>query len=169
VPINIEIKPLDRQHGLRGFSCGEQRIDNYLCVNAWKEHKTYKMRVFAATLPGSLTVVGYYSLTFIVWREDDIVRDGPRGKMQRSGSAIPAIYLAKLGVDKAHARQGIGEQLVRDAFIRSIAIAENAAIATLTLDAISEDKAVWYERLGFERFADEDLKMVIALATLRKT
>lgn len=165
----LDIRPLDRQHGLGAFSCGEDRIDNYLRLNAWKEQKAHRMRVFAVTIKGELTVVGYYSLTFIVWNEEVVETERAKSKLTRSGAAIPAIYLAKLGVTDGHKRQGIGEALVRDAFIRSIAIANNAAISTLTLDAISEAKAKWYEKLGFERFAPDDLKMVISLATLRKT
>lgn len=163
----IEIRPLDKLHDLAGFECGVERIDNYLTKTAWREHKTHKIRVFAATLPGSQVVVGYYSLTFIVWT-DESIGEKVRTKFVSSGAAVPAIYLPKIGVRETHAKTGIGSALVKNAFERSLLIADNAAIGTLTLDAIDPAKAVWYASLGFVPFAEGDLKMVISLNNLRK-
>jgi GNAT superfamily N-acetyltransferase len=163
----LEIRAFDKFHDCNGFQCGVERIDNYLTKTAWREHKAFKIRVFAATKPDEPRVLGYYSLTFIVWT-DDGVAESVKPKFVKSGEAVPALYLAKLGVVTDAVRQGIGTSLVRDAFARSLAVAENAGILTLTLDAINEDKARWYGDLGFDRFAEEDLRMVISLHKLRK-
>jgi predicted N-acetyltransferase YhbS len=165
----LVINPLAREHGRGDFSCGVSQIDNFLKNNALKDHKQFKIRVFVATIKGSPVVVGYYTLTFIVWNDENVSSELIKSKLGKSGFATPALYLAKLGVNIANARQGIGAFLMRDAFIRSIAIAEQASIPTLTLEAISEEKALWYEKLGFERFAPGALEMVISLATLRRT
>ena len=81
---------------------------------------------------------------------------------------LPAIYLPRVGVTELAARQGIGSQLMNDAFRKSLQISELAAITTLTLHAVDEEKLAWYERLGFERFIPEDLAMGISLAKIRK-
>jgi len=166
--VDVDIKPLDRNHGLRAFSCGEARIDNYLKNNSWKEHKNYKIRIFVATIPEQTEVIGYYSFTFIAWTIDEKMPIGTTKKFERIGT-VPAIYLAKLGVTEASAKQGIGAQLMRDAFNRTLRISEHAGISTLTLEAISEEKAVWYEKLGLVRFEPGDLRMAIPLATIRKS
>lgn len=164
---DIDIRAYDRTHVRDGFACGVERIDNYFDQNAWKEQKAHKIRVFCATLPDSQLVVGYYSLTFVVWTDEGIA-DALKPKFVKSGLAVPAIYLPKLGVRETHAGKGIGRLLVRDAFQRSLAIADNAAIGTLCLDAIDTEKADWYQGLGFEPFADGDLRMVMPLNVLRK-
>jgi GNAT superfamily N-acetyltransferase len=164
--LDLEIRPLDKQHDLGAFSCGEPRIDNYLKHTAWKEHKAHKIRVFAATKPGQNRVCGYYSLTFIVWQAEAAAENVAK-KFEKNGS-VPAIYLAKLGVEQSESGQGIGTKLMRDAFEKCLAISHYAGIPTLTLQAINEEKAKWYEYIGLERFQPRSLDMVIALSTLRK-
>lgn len=93
---------------------------------------------------------------------------GTANKFEKLGTG-PSIYLAKLGVTEAAAKQGIGAQLMRDAFNHTLRISEHAGISTLTLEAISEEKAVWYEKLGLIRFEPGDLRMAIPLATIRKS
>jgi hypothetical protein len=164
--LDLEIRPLDKEHVLGAFSCGVLKIDNYLKQTAWKEHKAHKIRVFAATRPGQRTVCGYYSMTFIVW-QTDLAAGAAAAKFEKAG-IVPAIYLAKLGVNQDDSSKGIGTSLMMDAFKRGLAIAHHAGIPTLTLEAIDEEKAKWYSKLGMERFQPESLQMVIALSTLRK-
>ncbi len=165
----LEIRPLEKALQREGFNCGVERIDNYLTKTALQEHKKYKMRVFVGTLPESFNIVGFYTLTFIVWALEEAQLDAAvKEKFAKTDKPVPAIYLAKLGVDQKHTKKGYGAQLMRDAFNRCIKIAENAAISTLTLQAIDEDKAKWYEKLGFQRFSPGSLDMVISLATLRQ-
>ncbi len=162
----LNITPLDRSVNRGAFSCGVEKIDNYLKITSLQEHKKYKMRVFVGTKPATFDVVGFYTLTFIVWSLENVDPD-VAAKFTRDGP-VPAIYLAKLGVNEADAKQGYGTLLMKDAFNRCLVIAEHAAIPTLTLEAINEEKAKWYEKLGFKRFSPDSLRMVISLATLRQ-
>jgi GNAT superfamily N-acetyltransferase len=161
------IAPLAKPHNRAGFDCGVAKIDNYLTLTALQEQKKNLMRVFVATKPDCDHVVGFYTLTFIVWTPEQVEGD-VRDKFVKSGAAMPTIYLPKIGVRQAESGKGCGSLLMRDAFKRSIAIADHAAISTLTLEAIDEEKAGWYESLGFQRFAEGDLRMAISLKTLRQ-
>jgi GNAT superfamily N-acetyltransferase len=161
------IAPLAKPHDRAGFDCGVAKIDNYLTITALQEQKKNLMRVFVATEPESVRVVGFYTLTFIVWTPEQVEGDA-RHKFVKSGAAMPTIYLPKIGVRQTDAGKGCGRLLMRDAFQRSVAIADHAAISTLTLEAIDEEKAGWYESLGFQRFADGDLRMAISRKTLRQ-
>lgn len=161
------IAPLAKPHDRGGFVCGVAKIDNYLTLTALQEQKKNLMRVFVATRPDCNQVVGFYTLTFIVWTPEDVEGD-VRDKFVKSGAAMPTIYLPKIGVRKSEAGKGCGSHLMQDAFKRSIAIADHAAISTLTLEAIDEEKAGWNESLGFRRFVEGDLRMAISLKTLRQ-
>lgn len=82
---------------------------------------------------------------------------------------IPTIYLAGIGVVEPEARQGIGAALMLDAFEKAAAIADLAGTACMTLDAVDEKRAQWYEKLQFKRFdltADKKIRMFIPLATI---
>ena len=164
---NFAIAPLAKSHDRAGFDCGVVKIDNYLTITALQEQKKNLMRVFVATNPDCPRVIGFYTLTFIVWTPEQVEGEAQH-KFIKSGAAMPTIYLPKIGVRLADSGNGCGRQLMRDAFQRSIAIADHAAISTLTLEAIDEEKAGWYESLGFQRFAPGDLRMAISLKTLRQ-
>jgi len=168
--VAIEIRPLDKQHVVGAFSCGEPRIDNYLAKGtAWREQRRAVIRVYCATVPGSQDVVGYYSLTFIAW-DHESAKDVVEPKHAGAATAQPAVYLPKVGVCEASAHQGIGQQLIMHAFEKSIEIADRAAVTTLTLHAIHEERAHWYERLGFVQFepGDPAWAMGISLAKIRQ-
>jgi hypothetical protein len=166
--VAIEIRPLDRQHVLGAFSCGETRIDNWLKHHAWKDQKAGKIRVYCATYPGAQDVIGYYSLTFTAW-EFDRSREVVEPKHDEP-LPLPAIYLPRVGVCVSEAGQGIGTQLIIDAFKKSVAIADLAAVTTLTLHAIHAERAAWYERLEFVQLTpgNPDLAMGIPLAKIKK-
>lgn len=74
-----------------------------------------------------------------------------------------------IGVHRDHDKQGIGRLLMLDAFNRTLVIAENAGTYGLTLDAVDEDVAGYYEaKYDFERFADGGLEMFLPLGTMRE-
>ena len=164
---DIEIRPLDRLHRLGAFSCGLQRIDNWFRDRAWKEQKKNIIRVFCATFPGEHDVVGYYSLTFIAW--DYEKAKGVVATKYEQLEPLPTIYLPRIGVSEEHAHQGIGSQLLKDAFRKSAAIADLAAITALSLHAVDQEKAGWYESLGFVRLEPNGLEMAISMNLIRKT
>lgn len=165
VPLEVDIKPLGKER--RGdFCCGINKIDNFFRNNARKDHEKYKVRVFIATIVGIECPVGFYSLCLSAYVPENVGEDA-QAKFERVNS-VPAIYLAMLGVNKDYHRRGIGKQLMRNAFTRALAIAENAGAYALALDAHDESVANYYQKeLGFQRFNVGELKMYMPLASLR--
>lgn len=67
--------------------------------------------------------------------------------------AFPLVYLAQIGVrNEVQRGQGVGSAMMLDAFERTLTIADLAGTFGLMLDAIDDDRALWYERLDFKRF-----------------
>lgn len=163
----LRVRPLDQNHNLKLFSCGNSRIDNYLKLSARKEHKNYKARVFVGTLDDSFDAVGYYTLVLASHAPTEVSSEA-KEKFQ-SVRSVPSIYLPKLGVATSESKKGIGQLLLKDALKRCLIISENAGAYALTLDAIDEEKARWYHKFGFEFFVEGELKMFIALKTVRDT
>lgn len=82
---------------------------------------------------------------------------------------VPAIYLGMLGVHTPMDRQGIGTKLLMDAVQRAMAIAENAGVWALTLDATDEETVAYYERFDFERLAPDRLEMYLPISLIKRT
>ncbi len=57
----ILIEPFDPvQHARAGFSCGTERLDNFLRLSARKQQKDGFTRIFVAVVEDASTILGYY-------------------------------------------------------------------------------------------------------------
>lgn len=112
---------------------------------------------------GTDDVVGFYSLCVSTLEPKKILGVAKFGKRP-----IPAVYLAMLGVTQEHAKRGLGKALMRDAFERTLAVADNAGAYCLWLTAVDDEKARFYASLQFERIAPDGLDMYIPLPTMRE-
>ena len=162
----LRVRALDKSHNLKPFDCDNERINNYFRNNSRKDHKAYKTRVFVGTLDDSFDAIGFYTLV-LASHSPEQVSDEAKEKFGQV-KAVPSIYLPKLGVTKSECRKGVGQLLLRDALKRCLSISENAGAYALTLDAIDAEKAKWYHKFGFQFFVEGELKMFIALKTVRQ-
>lgn len=123
------------------------------------------IRAFVAVEGDDKTVLGYYYLCLTSYALGEVDDQSDR-KFSRV-AAVPAVYLGMIGVHTEHEKCGIGRLLMRDAFRRTLIIANNAGTYGLTLDAVDEDVAKYYEeKFDFQRFADGGLEMFLALGTI---
>jgi len=123
------------------------------------------VRVFVGCKPDSDEAVGFYSLVLTALVPED-VSEVAREKFERV-QAVPAIYLAMIGVHTDYQGRTIGEQLMRDAFSRGLLISEHAGAYAISLDALNEKVAEYYKALSFEPFTEGNLKMFLPLSLLR--
>ena len=107
----IAIEPFDPgRHDRSGFSCGTQRLDNFLRFSARKQQKDDFTRVFVAVAEGSPRVLGYYT-------ERSCGRDGrPRGGPAAAGAQDRqhSLYLSMIAVDRSRQGKGLGSDLAID-------------------------------------------------------
>lgn len=165
-PIEVDIEPLDSAHERGAFCCASTaRIQNYCRNNAKRDHDLYKVRVYVAVRPGTKAVLGYYSLVLTALNPSH-VSEAAEDKFARV-QAVPAIYLAMVGVTDECAGGKIGNKMVRDAIKRSLAIAEIAGAYALALDALDDQVADMYRALGFELFVEGERKMFLELSEAR--
>ena len=96
----IVIEPFDPgRHDRSGFSCGTDRLDNFLRLSARKQQKDDFTRVFVAVAAESPRVLGYYALNAHAVATCDLGADRPR-RAPNTGS-IPALYLSMIAVDRS--------------------------------------------------------------------
>ena len=170
----IYIEPLDpKKHDRAAFSCGVDRLDNFLIRTAKKHQAKDFARVWVATESGQTGILGYYALNAHSLEGDDLpihlTKNTPR-----SGS-IPTVYLSMIAVDLRYQSQGIGRILLADALNRAVVIADQIGVKAVILDVIDDDgpeiaarRCAFYTSMGFKPFPSHPLRMFISIETVRK-
>ena len=169
----ILIEPFDPvQHARAGFSCGTERLDNFLRLSARKQQKDGFTRIFVAVVEDASTILGYYALNAHAISTGELGADRPR-HAPNTGS-IPALYLSMIAVDRRWQGQGLGSDLAMDALARGRNVAAEIGLKVIVLDVIDDGgceaftrRMAFYRRLGFQSFQDRPERMFITIDTIR--
>ncbi len=103
----IVIEPFDpARHKRSGFSCGTERLDNFLRLSARKQQKDDFTRVFVAVEEGSPKILGYYALNAHAVATGELGADRPK-RAPTPGQHPGAVPLHDCRGPKL-ARQGTG-------------------------------------------------------------
>ena len=136
-PHGISIEPLDpEKHDRAAFSCGTDRLDNFLKRTARKHQAGDFTRVWVATEGGRAEILGFYALNAHSLEGDDLPANLTRNA-PRSGW-IPAVYLSMIAVDRRRQGQGFGRILLADALNRAAAAADQIGLKAVVLDVIED-------------------------------
>ena len=160
------------RHERSGFSCGTERLDNFLRFSARKQQKDDFTRLFVAVAEGSPGVLGYHALNAHAVATGELGADRPR-RAPNTGS-LPALYLSMIAVDRSWQGKGLGSDLAVDALGRARNVAGEVGLELVILDVIGDGgneafarRMEFYRRLGFRSFQDRPERMFIALDTIR--
>lgn len=173
-PPEISIEPLDpRKHDRTNFSCGTERLDNFLKRTARKHQAGDFTRVWVATLRGQTEILGYYAVNAHSLEGNDLPASLARNVPRFGG--IPAIYLSMIAVDHRHQGQGLGRILLADALSRAVAAADQVGVKVVVLDVIedggpedTEKRRAFYAGMGFQPLPTRPLRMFITIDTIRR-
>jgi len=164
----LVIEPLDRQkHDRAAFSCGETRIDNFLKNPAAKHADQDFSKTYVAIEPPSSTILGYYALCP---HAIDVSTLPPKDqKLMPRHPTIGAIYLSMIGVDASAQNRGLGTLLVADALGVCVAVADKVGGAFIVLDALNDNNARLYRRIGFADLPapGQERRMLMSMAKVR--
>ena len=169
----IVIEPFDpARHERSGFSCGTERLDNFLRLSARKQQKDDFTRVFVAVAEGSPKILGYYALNAHAVATGELGADRPK-RTPNTGSIL-ALYLSMSAVDRSWQGKGLGSDLVIDALGRARNVAGEVGLKLVVLDVIGDGgneafarRMEFCRRLGFRSFQDRPERMFITIDTIR--
>ena len=169
----VVIEPFDpARHERSGFSCGTERLDNFLRFSARKQQKDDFTRVFVAVAEGSPKILGYYALNAHAVATGELGADRPK-RAPNTGS-IPALYLSMIAVDRSWQGRRLGSDLAIDALGRARNVAGEVGLKLVVLDVIGDGgnetfgrRMAFYRRLGFRSFHDRPERMFITIDTIR--
>jgi ribosomal protein S18 acetylase RimI-like enzyme len=159
------IEPLDRRkHDRAAFSCGHDRIDDFLKHRAAQQADREIGKTFVAIEPPAPAILGYYTLG----AHSIDVSNLPAADQKRFPKRpVGAVYLSMIGVDGKVQRRGLGQFLLADVFARCVAVADNLGAAFIVLDALNEDAARLYRSQGFDDLPGQAFRMLISMAKVR--
>ena len=163
----LTIEPLDRQrHDRENFSCGVERIDNFLKITAGRFTADDHGKVYVACEPPSPMVLGFFALSP---HAIDIqsLSDSDRRRMPRQPT-VSAIYLSMVGVTRRLQGRGVGTFLMTSALRKCLDGANLMGGHFVVLDAIDDHAARLYRRLGFVDLPSTCGRMLLSMRTLRK-
>ena len=152
--------PLDLSHDVASFSCGDPALDGWLKTTALRaEGRTARTYVVC----DGKSVVGYYCLaTGSVNRAI-----APGGIRRNAPDPIPVVVIGRLAVTSALQGRGVGGGMLRDAFRRTIHVAEVAGCAAILVHAIDDNAVAFYERHGFVAFPSGARTLFLSIDALR--
>lgn len=164
--VRVRVEPLGQKHDRAAFSCGDERLDNFIKITASKQQEQDIARTYVSCLDQELVVIAYYALNShfidVTTLPPDVRRKLPNYE------TIPAIYLSKLGVHNEYQNKGLGTRLMAHAFQRCIEAANILGAHFLVLDALNNDAARLYRRLGFVDLPGSEPRMLIKMSIVRK-
>lgn len=163
----LKVEPLDRnRHNRAAFSCGVDRVDNFLRNTAVRQQDHDFTKGYVAIEPPDNQVLGYYALN--AHAIDASILPAPLDRNLPRYPTISAIYLSTIGVDRTLQRCGVGSFLMADALKLCVTVADKIGAHMVVLDALNEDAARMYRRIGFIDLSSHPLRMLMPMARLRK-
>jgi GNAT superfamily N-acetyltransferase len=152
---------INAQHRVDSFDCGENSLNDWLKRRALKNQHSDASRCFVVC--EDTKVVGYYSLSAGGIAQETT----PKAMRRNMPDPMPVILLGRLAIDKQYHNQGIGQALLRDAMLRSVAHAEGMGIFAILVHALSDDAKQFYLSRGFVQSPIQPMTLLMTLATVR--
>ena len=163
----VRIEPLDRtKHDRAAFSCGDERVDNFLKKTAARQQDNDHTRVNVACLDDQNDIVGYYALNAHSVDVSSLPEE--YRKKLPAYPTISAIYLSVVGIHEPLQGKGMGSFLLADAFKRATEAADLIGAHYLILDALDDRAAKLYRALGFVDLPGHEPRMLITMVNVRK-
>jgi GNAT superfamily N-acetyltransferase len=154
-------QPLADHHQIEAFDCGTTTLDDWLKRRARANQASGASRTFVVCADDR--VVAFYALA-----SGAVAVAAATGRFRRNmPDPIPVVVLARLAVDRAHQRHGLGRVLFRDGAMRIINAADAIGIRGILVHAVSEEAKAFYTALGFDPSPLEPMTLMVGLAEVR--
>jgi GNAT superfamily N-acetyltransferase len=157
------VEPLSAAHRTDRFDCGKRELNEYLKQYALVNQAAGGARTFV--VHRNEQVVGYYSLAAGSVEPEKAPR---RVRAGMGRYAIPVILLARLAVDDAEQKKGLGRALLKDALLRIAAAADEIGVRGVLVHAMDDEAKAFYERFDFEESPTDPLHLLLLMKDLRR-
>lgn len=156
------VKKLSSSDAVDAFDCGHPALNQFLQRYALVNQKANSAQTYVCCNNGE--VVGFYSLVVGSVDPETVPSRVSKGLARH---AVPVMILARLAVDQAHQRKGLGQALLKDALLRTAQAADIAGVRALLVHAKDEAARQWYESWDFEPSPTDPLHLFLMLKDLK--
>jgi len=150
-------------HHIAAFDCGEPSINQFLLKRALKNQFNNFGKAIV-TCEGN-RVVGYYIISMAKIHHIDAIR---RIK-QNAPDPVPMCLMGRLGVDSDYQGRGIGDALVKDFFLRGLALSGGIGMKGFLVHALNEEAQAFWIKWGLKPSPGVALTMMITIEEVKKS
>lgn len=158
------IEKFGTRHDVTKFRCGKDSLDDFLKRYALKNQGIDSSQTYVAHRDG--IVVAYYSLSFGGIQCDECPESVRAGMPKYD---IPVMVLARLAVDEREQGSGLGEALLKDAFMRIVSAAEIAGLRAVLVHALDDKAREFYRHFGFQDCPTGERQLMMPIQDIRAT
>jgi GNAT superfamily N-acetyltransferase len=156
--------PIDKTHQKDSFDCGYTILNDYLKKYARQNNNKGIAKTFVAIpASGSLKIDGYYTVSASVIKYESLPESYNRGM---PAYPISAMLIGRLAVDNSIKGQGLGGELLADAFYRAVRASQEIGMYAVRVDAIDLQAKEFYLKYEFIPFQDNELSLFLPIATI---
>ena len=149
-------------HVLSGFDCGSTALNDWLVRRALTNQSSGTSRTWVVVEVETSQVVAFYASSTA-----SILRSSAPKKIGRNQpEEMPAVLLARMGVDSRHQGRGLGAALLKHFMLKAIEVAQSVGVRVLLIHAKNENAKNFYEHYGFAASPLDPLVMMMLLADL---
>lgn len=152
-----------KKHDRKAFDCGVEALNNYLKLMANQHSARDNSRTYVID-DAEGKIMGFYTLAMVNVDLELL----PQDKQLKHGKSMQAGLIARLAVDKRHTKKGYGKWLLVDALLKLLQASDIVAFPMIVVDA-KDSVEDFYTQFGFTAFADEENKLFISVADVRKS
>ena len=156
------IRKLTASDAVDAFDCGNPALNQFLQRYALVNQNANSAQTYVCCNSGAVT--GFYSLAVGSVEPETVP---PRVVKGLARHAVPVMILARLAVDQAHHRKGLGQTLLRDALLRTAQAADIAGIRALLVHAKDDSARQWYESWDFEPSPTDTFHLFLMIKDLK--
>ena len=153
---------LSASDAVDAFDCGQLALNQFLQRYALVSQKANSAQTYVSCINGK--VVGFYSLAV---GSVDPASAPARVSKGLARHPVPVMILARLAVDQAHQRKGLGQALLKDALLRTAQAADIAGVRALLVHAKDEAARHWYATWEFEPSPTDSFHLFLMLKDLK--
>ncbi|HVA07295.1 MAG TPA: GNAT family N-acetyltransferase [Acidimicrobiales bacterium] len=152
---------LTGEHLLEGFDCGTLALNDWLVRRAHSNQLAGSSRTWVVVDDTSRVVAFYASAT------GSIIRSAAPSRIRRNQpEEVPALVLARMGVDVRHQGRGLGAALLKHFMLKALEVAQSVGVRILLVHAKNEEAKRFYVHYGFVESPLDSLVMMMLLADL---
>lgn len=158
-------EPIAKSHDRKDFDCGDVELNLFLRHHARQSHEKGGAKTFLAIdSTDRKTILGFYSLAPASLSYARTPALLSRGLARYD---VPGFRLARLATARSVHGKGLGGQLLLMAGRRCLLAATQVGGVVLIIDAKNQRAADWYKSYGAIPLDDNDLTLVLPLATIK--